>query len=154
VAELGSVFEADEGGSRGPDLRVTVEVPRAALGATLRAPVPRRIAAEGDLVERAVVGDDDPDIVELHLPERLPEGAVLRLRGHGGVGKGEARAGDLLVVVELVERPPRPDETIVTSALAPRPGGDIVPLDINRWVLLLGFGLLVAGVTLAVLLGG
>jgi hypothetical protein len=153
VAELGSVFEADDGGPRGPDLRVTVEVPRAALGATLRAPVPARIAAEGDLVERVVLGDDEPGVVELHLPETLPEGAVLRLRGQGGIGEEGARPGDLLVVVELVDRPPRPDEIISTTALAPHARGEVAPLHAAPWLLLLGLGLLGAGVLLALLLG-
>jgi hypothetical protein len=153
MAELGSVFEADDGRPRGPDLRVTVEVPRAALGATLRAPVPQRIAADGDLVERAVLRDEEPGVVELHLPETLPEGAVLRLRGQGGVATDEgARPGDLMVIVELIDRPPRPDEVIVSSALAPHHKGDVALVDINRWVLVFGLGLLGVGVLLALLL--
>ncbi|PRQ08932.1 hypothetical protein [Enhygromyxa salina] len=112
MGELGSVFEDDDGElPRGPDLRVTVEIPRVALGATLRAPVPARIAADGELLERVVLHGEDPDTIELHLPEQLPERAVLRLRGQGAAVDG-GRAGDLLVVVELVDRPPRDDERI------------------------------------------
>jgi hypothetical protein len=152
VAELGSVFEAEDGSPRGPDLRVTVEVPRAALGATLRAPVPQRIAADGDLVERAVVGDDDPETIELHLPDSLPEGAVLRLRGQGGVGPREGgRAGDLMVVVELVDRPPRPDETIVTRALAQHDDREVATVDPAR-LILIALVLAGAGVVLVFLL--
>ena len=73
---LGNVFADDDERPRGPDLRVSVEVPRAALGASLHAPVPSRIAVDGELVERAVLEGDDPACVVLHLPEQLPEGAV------------------------------------------------------------------------------
>src|SRR5690606_41579149 len=106
VAELGSVFEDESDDPRGPDLRVTVEVPRAALGASIRVPVPRRLAHEGDLVERAVLDHGDPDRVALHLPEELAPRTMLRLRGQGGVHPS-GRAGDLQIVVELVDRSPR-----------------------------------------------
>jgi hypothetical protein len=150
VAELGSVFEADEG-PRGPDLRVSVEVPRAALGATVQLPVPERIAADGELVERAVIGDDDPGLVTLHLPETLPNGAVLRLRGQGGLGAGGERPGDLWVVTELVDRPPREPERIIrsivrreSSSVATRDGTDV-----TWWVL--GGLALIGAVVLAAL---
>lgn len=148
VAELGSVFEDEEEDSpRGPDLRVSVEVPRVALGASLRAPVPPRIAAEGDLVERAVTDGADPNSVELHLPEELAPRTMLRLRGQGGVHP-EGRPGDLLVLVELVDRAPRADEVITrpSSALAPSPGNALDPdgRDITLWILL-GLALLAGG---------
>ena len=60
MTRLGNVFESLESDRpRGPDLRVTVEVPREALGGSLRARVPLRLAAEGDLIERAA-GPLDP----------------------------------------------------------------------------------------------
>lgn len=153
VAELGSVFE-DEGedeGPRGADLRVSVEVPRAALGGTLRAPVPARIAVDGQLVERAVLEGDEPGRIVLHLPEQLPERAMLRLRGQGGVCS-EGRAGDLLVVVELVDRPPRDDEeiTYAAPAVATRSGNE--GTDVTWWVLL-ALALAGGGVLLALGLG-
>ncbi len=153
MAELGSVFEADEG-PRGPDLRVSVEVPRAALGHGFRAPVPERLAADGELVERATVGDDEPGFVTLHLPEALPERAALRLRGQGGVGADGQRAGDLLVLVELVDRPPRGDERILSSIPAPRESDSLAPRDgvDLTWWLLAGFALVCAGVLASVYL--
>lgn len=137
MAELGSVFAGDDQ-PRGPDLKVTVEVPRAALGASLRAPVPERLAVAGELIERVVVGHDEPGYVELHLPEQLPDRAMLRLRGHGGAGAEGQRAGDLLVVVELVDRPPRADERITRPALVARAPADAAVLggvDRTWWVL-------------------
>lgn len=158
VGELGSVFDdEDEELPRGPDLRVSVEIPRAALGASLRAPVPARIAADGDLLERVVLHGEDPDTVELHLPEQLPERAILRLRGQGGAIEG-GRAGDLLVVVELVERPPRDNEVITPGAaqLSTRTsdvlaGTSMDGTDITWW-LLMGLVLLGGGVLLMLML--
>ena len=148
VAELASVFDDDDDGQpRGPDLRVSVEVPRAALGATLRAPVPARIAADGDLVERVVLDGEDLDTIELHLPEQLPARAMLRLRGQGGALEG-GRAGDLLVLVELVDRPARDDELITRSASGSRSDSGSMPVegnDITLW-LLLGLALVGGGV--------
>ncbi|MFO7563774.1 MAG: hypothetical protein R6X02_14105 [Enhygromyxa sp.] len=153
MAELGSVFEADEG-PQGPDLRVSVEVPRAALGATVQLPVPERLAAEGELVERTVIGDDEPGLVTLHLPEALPEGAVLRLRGQGGVGAEGQRAGDLWVVVELVDRPPRGRERIIRSSVARREPDSVAPRegDDLTWWLLAGLALICAGILAALFL--
>jgi hypothetical protein len=152
VAEIGSVFDDEDPElQRGQDLRVSVEVPRAALGATLRAPVPTRIAADGELIDRVVLHGEDPDTIELHLPEQLPERAMLRLRGQGGALEG-GRAGDLLVVVELVDRPPRDDEVITPgpTQLRARSGDDLASadqVDVTWWVLL-GLALLGGAVVL------
>lgn len=141
MAELGSVFEdEDQDAPRGPDLRVSVEVPRAALGATLHAPVPLRIAADGELVERVVLDGDEPDTIVLHLPKQLAPRSMLRLRGQGGACP-EGRPGDLLVVVELVDRAPREDERIsrTRAELAPRGPADLdlgATTDITWWILL------------------
>ena len=154
MAELGSVFDEDEADERprGPELRVTVEVPRSALGASLRAPVPRRIAADGELVDRVILDPTDPDGVVLHLPEQLPPRAVLRLRGQGGAREG-GRSGDLMVVVQIVDRPPRDGEVITRSTSAPAVRGDdavasVAGIDVTWWVLLamgvIGGGVLVA----------
>jgi hypothetical protein len=150
---LGSVF-ADDGDERprGPDLRVSVEVPRAALGASLHAPVPPRIAADGELVERAVLEGDDPACVVLHLPEHLPERAVLRLRGQGGVLQG-GQPGDLFVKVELVDRPPRDGERIVRSEIV-RPELPTENVIDTTWWWLLGLAAFGAAVLVAVALAG
>jgi hypothetical protein len=149
---LGSVFEPEPEGPRGPDLRVTVEVPRAALGHGLRAPVPERLAADGDLVERVRAAGDEPGFIVLHLPEQLPDRAMLRLRGQGGAGDEGQAAGDLLVVVQLVDRPAEGDERILARSLSRRDVGPVAragDVDLTWWVLA---GLALLGViTLGVL---
>src|SRR5690606_29174056 len=106
---------------------------------------------DGELVERVVIGDDDPGLVTLHLPEALPSGAVLRLRGQGGRGAAGERPGDLWVVVELVDRPPRAPEQIIRSSVARREPSSVAThdgTDVTWWLLgglaLLGVGLLAA----------
>jgi hypothetical protein len=151
VTQLGSVFEqVDDSRPRGPDLRVSIEVPRAALGATLYAPVPARIAVDGELVERAVLEGEEPGRVVLHLPEQLPARALLRLRGQGGLAP-DAQPGDLLVLVELVDRAPRDDERIVRSLVAR--ANDEGPTTDVTWWWLLGLALLGSGVLAVIAFG-
>lgn len=145
MTQLGNVFDGlDDGTPRGPDLRVSVEVPRAALGGSLHASIPPRLAHAGTLVERA---DAEHDVV-LHLPAALPPGAVLRLRGRGGVHE-QGQPGDLFVAVELVDRPPRPEEqvshaNVVSPTLATAPSSTLT------WLILLAFAM-VAATTVALL---
>lgn len=109
-SSLGNIFEEDERARaekpRGPDLHVTVQVPRTALGdpAGYRVPIADAIEHEGVLVPRKV-NPEDAAGVPLHLPESLTDNAVLRLRGQGGVHEGGI-AGDLYVKVQVVEPPP------------------------------------------------
>jgi hypothetical protein len=154
VAELGSVFLADDGGPRGPDLRVTVEVPREALGASFVAPVPERIASAGELIERVRLDGDEPGFVTVTLPETLPEGAVLRLRGQGGRDAAGERPGDLWLVIELVDRPPRANERIIRSTLARQQAGPLAPREGTEmtWWILGGLALLCGGVLAALFL--
>ncbi|MFV8752499.1 hypothetical protein ACNOYE_18285 [Nannocystaceae bacterium ST9] len=150
MARLGNVFESLESDlPRGPDLRISVEVPRVALGGSLRTRVPRRLAAAGELVERASDAGD-PEHLTLHLPSSLPAGAVLRLRGQGGV-LANGQPGDLFVAIELVDRAPRSDEQIEvsTSGSASEPERGSATL---TWLILLGFAL-VAATTLIALYG-
>ena len=127
-------------------------MPREALGASLYAPVPSRIAADGDLVERAVLEGDDPACVVLHLPDQLPAGAVLRLRGQGGVARN-GRPGDLFVKLELVDRPARDGERIVRSEVVRTELPLSNAIDMTWWWLL-GVALLGAIVLGAIALFG
>lgn len=148
MTQLGSVFEGFESDQpRGPDLRVSVEVPREALGGPLRAPVPVRLAAGGELVERANT-PSDPEHVILHLPTSLPAGAVLRLRGQGGVVPGQ-QPGDLFVAIELVERGMTSEERVpgwTSPSVEPAEAGSAT----LTWLILLGLAFL-AGATVLVL---
>lgn len=154
MAGLANIFDASEGepsAARGPDLRVTAEVPRAGLGHGVRVAVPQRLAADGDLVER-VVDAADPERVTLHLPDELPPGAVLRLRGQGGVGRPGERPGDLFVVVELVDRPAQPGEIVPGGSQlpdAPSPASPVEPGRDVTWMVLLGLAVAAGGAVAA-----
>jgi len=105
MTELGNVFDAvSPDGSTGPDLRIEIDVPRASLGdsRSFTASIPLTI----DGMHRADPHGDGEQ-VQLNLPKSLPEGAVLRLRGLGGVPQGaEATApGDLYVALRIVDLP-------------------------------------------------
>ena len=121
MGELGSIFEADDeqrgGRMRGPDLHVTVDVPRSALGAVagFAAEIPATLEHQGESVTRAPSPDGEAG-VRLFLPPELPDGAVLRLRGQGGVHP-EGVPGDLMVRVNVVEPPPRPIGIWVATAV-------------------------------------
>lgn len=111
MSGLGNIFDGLEEGkgeeesapSRGPDLRVEVEIPRNFLGDPdgIIADVPRDVPQGDTTVRRHVGPGDDPEGVRLHLPETLPDRATLRLRGQGGVEDG-GRPGDLYVTVKVV----------------------------------------------------
>jgi hypothetical protein len=149
VTRLGNVFEGFESDQpRGPDLRVSVEVPREALGGSLRARVPMRLAADGELVDRAGT-PEDPEHVLLHLPPSLPAGAVLRLRGQGGVLAQGQQPGDLFVAIELVERAMTPEEGVPGRRVTQEPAHGSATL---TWLILLGLAF-VAGATVLVLFG-
>lgn len=112
VSSFGSIFDGTEptrGGPRGPDLRVTVEVPRTALGSPdgFAAPIPTTVEVDGRSIER-VRGPEGEGPVPLFLPATLPSGAVLRLRGQGGRSPTDGGPpGDLLVEIVVVDRPSR-----------------------------------------------
>lgn len=135
MSSLGSVFEDEEAGASGPDLRVSIDVPRGALGNGLRARVPTRLAADGDLIER-VVDPEDPERVLVFLPDTVEEGAVLRLRRQGG-RRGDGPPGDLYLKLQFVDRRAEPDE-LVACGDAPGLGSSVRARgrDLTWWVLL------------------
>ena len=102
VADLGNIFQPPTTGARGPDLRCVVHVPPRALGLAegYEVDVPLELEHEGQRVPRAVSSHDVGSRVRLYLPESLPEGALLRMRGLGGRQEGGA-AGDLYVQIEV-----------------------------------------------------
>lgn len=104
MSALGSVLEPEAGGGpRGPDLYFLAQVPPKALGASAgyAVSVPKKLAHEGQKVPRATSPHDEGGKIRIHLPAQVPAGAVLRLRGQGGVVQGGA-PGDLLLEIEVV----------------------------------------------------
>ena len=105
MTAIGSVLEPSGGeGLRGPDLYFVARVPPKALGNRegYCVKVPRKLDHDGNKVTRASTPHDEGDKVRLHLPPQVPEGAVLRLRGQGGLVEGGS-PGDLLLEIELVK---------------------------------------------------
>jgi hypothetical protein len=112
MSGLGNVFDAVAPAAdvpRGPDLAVSVEVPRSALGRAdgFLVDVPAVLPAEGALVARALDPQAREAGVRLHLARTLPDRATLRLRGQGGVHP-QGTPGDLLVTITVREDPPWP----------------------------------------------
>ncbi len=104
MSSIGSIYdETPQGEGRGPDLRATVSVPRAALGQEdgVHVPLPAVLPHEGGEVERAPQPGEPADAVTLRLPADFPDGATLRLRGAGG--RGGQGAGDLFLKVALCD---------------------------------------------------
>ncbi len=104
MGNIGSIYDdAPAGEGRGPDLRATVKVPRAGLGAPdgVRVPLPAVLPHAGEEVERAPQPGEPVDAVTLRLPPDFPEGATLRLRGAGG--RGAKGSGDLYLTVAISE---------------------------------------------------
>lgn len=104
VAGLGNILAPEATGPRGPDLRLRVKVPSKDLGREggVLVKVPASIEHEGRAVPRAASPHDPKGRLRLHLPAQVPEGAVLRLRGQGGLQEG-ASPGDLYIEVEVVQ---------------------------------------------------
>ena len=112
MAELGNVFDAldeaqSEGGTRGADLFVEVEVDPRALGvpAGQQVPVPDALVPFDDrgAAPRARKANphDPPGHLCLQLPEGFVDGRALKLRGQGEAGRDGGAAGDLVVQVRL-----------------------------------------------------
>ncbi len=106
MAKLGSIYGSDGPGPKGQDLHCEVQVPPAAVGHApgCRVQIPRELPGGGLRHTRAAVAGVVGDELVLHLPQGMPDGAVLRLRGHGAAKEGE-RAGDLLIAVRIRPQP-------------------------------------------------
>lgn len=107
MSGLGNVFDAvaPEGDlPRGPDLAVSVDVPRSALGRAggYLVDVPELLSVGGVEVARVIDPEATEAGIRLHLAATLPDRATLRLRGQGGVCP-EGTPGDLLVTINVVD---------------------------------------------------
>lgn len=103
MSSLGSIFDPNEGGRRGEDLRFRIEVPRSALGTDrgYMASVPTSISKGEQRIERAEAAVDGGTI-PLYLPKTFKSGSVLRLRGQGARSPGE-HPGDLFLEIQVID---------------------------------------------------
>lgn len=110
MSELSNIFEEPEG-PRGPDLDVTVDVPRSALGLSegVVVPIPAQLTKNGHRIHRAVSPHEPKQAVRLRLPPDFPNGGTIRLRGQGGLFPSKGHPGDLYVKVRLVDVPAGPN---------------------------------------------
>lgn len=107
MGELGSIYaDTPADTERGPDLRVTVDVPRVALGEEdgVEVCVPWELERLDGLgsARRVASPFEKGDVVTLRLPHGFPDGGTLKLRGQGSDHEADS-AGDLLVTVRLVD---------------------------------------------------
>jgi hypothetical protein len=117
---LGSIYEQDDGGPRGRDLTAQVDVPQWALGAPHAVQVPLDLPTASALVRRTIGPGDQGTTITLNLPEGVPDGVTLRLRGLGEAHAG-GRSGDLYLQVQLVDTP-RPAKTFGAAPSAAAEG--------------------------------
>lgn len=95
---------AGGGGGRGPRGR---KRPAAAAGDDIsaRIEVPFRLAIEGGKVDVQVQREGKTETISVTIPQGLPDGARMRLRGQGLPGTGGGPAGDLLLDVQVAAHP-------------------------------------------------
>jgi len=106
MARLGSIYDDAPSGPKGPDLRHTVVVSRAALArGPVEVDVPRDFEVDGQTVRRAVHPGDVGDRVPISAPADVPDGVTLRLRGAGGQGADGGPAGDLYLTLDIRDVP-------------------------------------------------
>ena len=112
MAELSNIFD-DNDGPKGPDLDVTVDVPRQALGLQdgVVVPVPDQLKKNGRQIVRALSPHEPKQSVRLRLPADFPNGGTVRLRGQGGLPPHQGFPGDLYVKVRLIDGAVRPHWT-------------------------------------------
>jgi DnaJ-class molecular chaperone len=81
--------------------------PAAAAGGDLsaRIEVPFRLAIEGGKVDVQVQREGKAETISVTIPQGLPDGARMRLRGQGLPGTGGGPAGDLLLEVQVAAHP-------------------------------------------------
>ena len=103
MAQLGNIYERPNPlGPRGQDLHHTVVVPPEAVGHSpgCRVRVPLDLPGGGQRHRRVSAPGEKGEQVSLQLPEGLPDGAILRLRGRGAPAEG-GHPGDLMIKVQV-----------------------------------------------------
>ena len=94
------IFGGGGGGSRRPRGR---RRPAATAGEDIAASisVPFRLAIEGGPTDVRVERDGRSETISVKIPQGLPDGSRMRLRGQGAPGRGGGPAGDLLLQVHV-----------------------------------------------------
>ena len=94
------IFGGGGGGSRRPRGR---RRPAATAGEDIAASisVPFRLAIEGGPTDVRVERDGRSETISVKIPQGLPDGSRMRLRGQGTPGRGGGPAGDLLLQVHV-----------------------------------------------------
>jgi curved DNA-binding protein len=72
---------------------------------TARIDVPFRLAIDGGKTDVRVDRDGTTETITVTIPQGLPDGARMRLRGQGLPGSGGGPAGDLLLEVHVLPHP-------------------------------------------------
>jgi curved DNA-binding protein len=88
-------------GSRGR--RRSQQIPGGDIDAAIR--IPFRLAIEGGKTDVRVERESAAETISVTIPQGLPDGARMRLRGQGLPGSGGGPAGDLLLTVRVDPHP-------------------------------------------------
>jgi DnaJ-class molecular chaperone len=101
-----SLFGGGGGAGRartGRNRRKPVQQPGADV--TARIAVPFTLAIDGGKTDVHLQRDGKPETISVTIPQGLPDGARMRLRGQGQPGSGGGPAGDLLLEVHVEPHP-------------------------------------------------
>ena len=90
-------------GARTRTRRRAAETPGDNLETTLR--IPFRLSIEGGKTDLRVDRDGTVETISVTIPQGLPDGARMRLRGQGMPGRGGGPAGDILLEVHVEPHP-------------------------------------------------
>jgi curved DNA-binding protein len=99
----GGFAEMFGGGRRAKQRRRTAAVPGEDITAEIR--IPFRLAIDGGSTDVRVDRGGKGETISVKIPQGLPDGARMRLRGQGLPGSGGGPAGDLLLVVHVDAHP-------------------------------------------------
>ena len=94
------LFGGGGGGGRG---RRSAALPGDDLSATIS--VPFKLAIDGGKTDVRIERDGRGETISVTIPQGLPDGARMRLRGQGRPGSGGGPAGDLLLQVRVEPHP-------------------------------------------------
>ncbi|MCX7429783.1 MAG: DnaJ domain-containing protein [Planctomycetia bacterium] len=94
---------AGAGGRAGRGRKRATQVPGEDL--TARIEVPFKLAIEGGKTDVRIDREGKAETISVTIPQGLPDGARMRLRGQGQPGSGGGPAGDLLLEVGVESHP-------------------------------------------------